>query len=278
MTRRFLAGANKISFLMAGVVAVSLHVLFFAFMHLRDRGTGESGRLRSRDNTAELLQFSSQAAPSSRGQEEGQALPPNLPLPPPPELHSPLNPHRTGQKRPVTSTDANRRPADGPLASRTAGVAQRRGGSRGSGVAGSGPRGVDSSADWAEAKERLRVFLRQEASSSASSPGAMMDAANDTSAETSPAVRLVGDSPLTQAYQALWTQARPYAVPLPMHAVGNTTPAVEVRLASWQEVRAKATPIRHGQMLVFAEKVMLLWLQGDHLYLLQSSRQKDTHS
>jgi hypothetical protein len=120
--------------------------------------------------------------------------------------------------------------------------------------------------------------LRQETSSSASSPGAILDAANDTSAEGSPAVRLVGDSPLTQAYQALWTQARPYAVPQPMRAVGNTTLAVEVRLASWQEVRAKETPIRHGQMLVLPEKVMLLWLQGDHLYLLQSPKQKDTHS
>ncbi|MEB3319268.1 MAG: hypothetical protein VKO39_14160 [Cyanobacteriota bacterium] len=124
--------------------------------------------------------------------------------------------------------------------------------------------------------ERLGVFLRQETAASAVGPGAMLDHANDSSEEGSSAVRLRSDPSLTQAYQSLWSQARPFV--LPLRARGHKAMSVEVRQASWREVRAREIPIRHGQLLIMPEKVMLLWLEGDHLYLLQSSRQKDSKS
>jgi hypothetical protein len=56
---------------------------------------------------------------------------------------------------------------------------------------------------------------------------------------------------------------------------GMTSP-VEVRLASWQEVRASELPVRHGQFLLMRNTMLLFWLQADHLYLLQASLVQDT--
>ncbi|MFN9646265.1 MAG: hypothetical protein ACK6BG_14360 [Cyanobacteriota bacterium] len=78
-----------------------------------------------------------------------------------------------------------------------------------------------------------------------------------------------------QAYGRLWELAQPQQVVLPREAVQGTSEAIEVRRVPWQAVRDGALSFRHGQTVVLPDAVLLIWLQGDHLYLLRSPREED---
>jgi hypothetical protein len=263
---------NKRSLLLGGVVAVSLHVLFLSSLHLRDSEPRAPGPLRSKDNTAELLQFSTQSVPL--GRLSGRELPPSLPLPPPPDLHSPSNLVRKAPSRAVAAGRATGLQPHRAGSSKAGGLAQRHG-VRGAtaGVSKAGAAGnFDKSGDWAVAMERIRAVVRQERSPSETVVGAVVDSADDTTVAQAgkTVVRLANNSPLRDPYRSLWMQADPIRVPLPRRASGKTTVPVDVRQVSWQQVRASEIPIRHGQVVVMPEDVLLFWLQGEHLYLLQS--------
>ena len=272
MTSLMSPEGNKRSLLLGGVVAVSLHALFLASLHLRDREPRALGPLRSKDNTAELLQFSTQSVSLSR--LTGRELPPSLPLPQPPDLLSPSNLVRKGPSRAVAAGRATGLQSHRASSSKAGGHAQRHG-VRGAtavvskaGAAGN----FDKSGDWAVAMERLRAVVRQERSPSETVVGAVVDSADDTTVAQAgkTVVRLANNSPLRDPYRSLWTQAHPISVSLPSRASGKTTVPVDVRQVSWQQVRASELSIRHGQVVVMPENVLLFWLQGEHLYLLQS--------
>jgi hypothetical protein len=86
------------------------------------------------------------------------------------------------------------------------------------------------------------------------------------------AVRLAMDSSLGEGYQALWKEAKSQVTLPPLSDSQATMGPVDVRQVSWRNVRASELPIRHGQLLLLADKLLLFWLQGDHLYLLQTTR------
>jgi hypothetical protein len=138
----------------------------------------------------------------------------------------------------------------------------------------------DKSGDWAVAMERLRAVVRQERSPSETVAGAVVDSADDTTVAQAgkTVVRLANNSPLRDPYRSLWMQADPIRVPLQRRASGKTSVPVDVRQVSWQQVRASELSIRHGQVVVMPEKVLLFWLQGEHLYLLQSPSQWNSNS
>ena len=293
MTSLMRPEGNQRSLLLGGLVAVSLHALVLASLHLRDREPSSPGPLRSKDNTAELLQFSTQSV--SLGRLSGRDLPSSLPLPPPPDLLSPSNLFRKGPSRAVAAGRVRGLQPHRAGSSKAGLLAQRFGVSRGSALERQGATGVsgatavvpravaagkfDLSGDWAVAMERLRAVVRQERSSSESSLGAVVDSAHDTTvAQAGRIVQLASNSPLRELYRSLWTQADPISVQLPIRASGNTTVPVDVRQVSWQQVRASELSIRHGQFVVMPEKVLLFWLQGEHLYLLQSPSQWNSNS
>ena len=270
---------NKRSLLLGGVAAVSLHALFLASLHLRDKELKPFGPLRSKDNTSELLQFSTQSV--SLGRLSGRDLPPSLPLPPPPDLHSPSNSFRKGASRAVAPRRATGHQPHRAASSKAGLLAQRHGVSGATAVV---SRAVaagkfDQSGDWAVAMARLRAVVRQERSPSESSLGVVVDSAPDTTVAQAGKIERLGSNPLLlEPYRSLWTQADPISVQLPNPVSGNTTVPVDVRQVSWQQVRTSELAIRHGQVVVMAEKVLLFWLQGEHLYLLQSPSQRNSNS
>jgi hypothetical protein len=84
-------------------------------------------------------------------------------------------------------------------------------------------------------------------------------------------VRLDKESILGRAYLELWSKATPDK-PLAADEAGGMTSAVEMRRVPWRNVRASELPIRHGQVIVLGEKLLMFWLQDDALYLLQTSK------
>lgn len=249
-----LAGRRR-SLWLGGVLAVSLHALLLAGFHGRGRERMEPEPLRSRDNTPELLQFSSQPAPLTR--LDGVPLPPARALPPPPGR--------------ISRGQGNGPPASGPAPlPQRPGLSrqkdqERRPASRAPSVAEAGTHG-DSPGDWAMAMEELRAAAAQEPVPADAAAG------TGVAPEGKAPVLNAMESPLKEAYEDLWKQARPHVVPSWRRPSGIPALAVEVRQASWRQVRVSAVPVRHGQWVVLPDQRLLLWLQGDKLYLLQVPR------
>jgi hypothetical protein len=276
----------------AGIIAVSLHGLLLSFLHLRERRPRDVGLLSSRDNTAELLQFSSQ--PISVTPLGEQISPPSPPLPPPSGSSS--NPLRPRDHRAAAQGQVRAQP-DGPASGGISMTRQSRSLTRRRGAEGQKPsrgRGqssevardlaatskVDVHTDWADALGRLKQFAEQEPPPSQPVRDGGLDRVSEATPAslTTVAIRLAKDSPLRQAYQGLWSKARPHVLSPSNRASANKEDAVEVREVSWQQVRASEVPIRHGQLVVFPENVLLFWLQGDHLFLLQSAKRWEARS
>lgn len=248
-------GGRRRSLWLGGVLAVSLHALLLPVFNGHERERTEAEPLRSRDNTPELLQFSSQPAPLTR--LDALPLPPARALPPPPGRGSrgqgngppPGGPAPLAQRRDISRQKGqDPRPASGARA-----VAEA-------------DKQVDSPGDWAMAIEQLRAAVAQEPFPADAAAGTVVDP------EGKAPVLNAMESPLKEAYQELWRQARPRAVPSLRRPSGTPALAVEVRQASWRQVRVSAVPIRHGQRIVLPDQLLLLWLQGEKLYLLQVPR------
>lgn len=267
--------ARGAPWLVGCVAALSLHALLFSFLQLRGSRPRGPGLSRSRDNTPELLQFSSQPAPTVS--VDALPLPKSRLLPPPPELLPPLRPAQaaTGATGPQgRSARRGQRPEVSSInpagLSPRAGLAQQ--GDQGrrfaSGATPTATTGPDNQADWAMAAEHLRRFVRQDPAAASFKASVDSTAAQDGQAP----VRMALDPPLQQAYQTLWQRARPLA-PQPLgRESSDLTSAVEVRQASLRQVRAAAVSIRHGEFVVLPDDVQLFWLLGDHLFILQSPR------
>ena len=256
-------------------VAVALHALLFSCLHLRATRRGSPEVLRSSDNTPELLQFSS--LPAGRAHLDGLPIPQSNPLPPPPNLFSSM-------RQPAQAVDgaaaASRLLRKGRPSQSTTSLTQRRaefnrdrqGRSFATPGRDSDPslRALDQQRDLALAMEQLRTFLRQDTSLSESARSA--DFNDQGAAERPQLLRIAVGSPLQDAFQTLWRLGQPQSLkPLTPISAKKTDP-VEVRLISLRQVRANAVPILHGQFVVFPDKVLLMWMQGEKLYFLQTAR------
>jgi hypothetical protein len=269
------------------VVALSLHGLVLSFLQWRDLRHKDSERLQSRDNTQELLQFSSQATQTRLGKDA--AIPSTPQLPPPKPRHSAAlsaSTREPGQSRtgrvprgqpsgPSAIAPAELEGRDGPRfimagSQRPAASGDRRENAK----TAKSSRYFQSviSSDWRTAIERLRTVDRQDlASREVQKAGpSSLGMASLVSAEEKGVIRLDENSTLGLAYRELWREATPQTI-LPINVSGGSNFPVEVRRVSWRNVRAAELPIRHGQLLIVADKTLLLWMQDDYLYLLQDS-------
>lgn len=267
MSRSLLPHSRRRALVIAGVLALSLHALGLSWQQLREHRRPPEESLRPRDNTEDLLQF---AIPSDAPAGlQTPALPLTPLLPPPQGL--PATRGRHGEGKAGTLTPAGRRSTRGASSAAAAVAGQRRAPSHPPKAErreriGNQKTGRDSdsvgnfvgggfSEEWSEAFERLRRVRRQPAVPGGTAP-VLLD-------PPSPG------SKLPEAYMRLWDQARPETVSVQGQA------EVEVRQVRWPAVRAAELPIRHGQVIPFPGFVMMLWFQGDHLYLLRSPRLQD---
>ena len=256
------------------VAAVSLHALLLTYLQIRGGNSSGSGVSRGRDNTPELLQFSSQPAPTVSF--DGLPLPKSSLLPPPPGLLSPLRSARAakgGLQPPGIATRGQGKASssvNSTVLSPHGGLAKQAG--QGSRLAAVGhptaSKGADSQADWDMAVEQLREWMRQERT--AASFAEPFDASDAKDGQ--PRVRMALEPSLQQVYQTLWQRAQPLA-PQPLgRDSGKKTLDMEVRQASLRQVRAGAVSIRHGEFVILPDYVQLFWLQGESLFILQSPR------
>jgi hypothetical protein len=255
-----------------GAVAMALHALALTYRGLLENRRGSARSLHSQDNTAELLQFASQSEWPSR--RASLALPPNPVLPPPSRASVPSSLHRKGRSNNVLPQQAASRSSRGSAVSAGSRVQPLRGGDSAS-PKGERPRGswkevagrvssshqassrVEPAEDWNQALERLRGVVRPEPAQSGAAGNALFGGTADSATASEP-------------YGRLWEQAHPQRFPLSRSSQG--TGGVEIRLVPWPVVREAGVSIRHGQVVFFPEMVLMLWLQGEHLYLLQSPR------
>jgi hypothetical protein len=267
-------------------VALFLHGLVLSLPQWRERPISELARLQSRDNTPELLQFTSQAAQTGLG--KGVTTPGSPQLPPPKQGEAlpvsaptrefgpskkgratrlqPRNPSSAasfalgGDGRPSSVTDSQRWPASRDR--REDGKASKSDHQFVNGV----------SSDWRTAMERLHAIGRESLSSREGAKGSegSTPTASLAMAEDKGVIRLDANSSLGLAYQSLWKDATPQRI-LSLEESGRPISTVEVRQVSWRNVRVAELPIRHGQILIVADKTFLFWLHNDLLYFLQDS-------
>ena len=116
--------------------------------------------------------------------------------------------------------------------------------------------------DWAQAIERLRGVVRQQP---ALSGGKVSAPQNDGTMSA-------------EAYGRLWELAQPHRVSLPRDVLGPDSEPIEARRVPWPVVKDAALSIRHGQQILLPDAVLLIWFQGDHLYVLRSPWEPDRTS
>jgi hypothetical protein len=237
-------------------LALALHALVLSFVHLRQTRQAPPVALPSRDNTPELLQFSSLPTPMAN-----LAV---LPLPqsrvlPPPAIRRQPSPNRARrlvprrEESPASTPERRREPGSGPAVSRLA--------------------DQEGPTPWEKALAQLNSVVSQEAIPPEPSLPPLVPSERKAAAEGKPAVVHALAAPLRESYQALWQAARPAADPRFSQSLGQSTINAELRTISPRQARAAAVPIGHGQGVVLPESVLLFWWQGETLYVLQSQRQ-----
>ena len=275
MRRLFRSDSRTAVLVMGCGVAVVLHALLFSCLHLRATRRSPPEVLRSSDNTPELLQFSS--LPAGRAHSDGLPIPQSNPLPPPPNLFSSM-------RQPTQAVDgaaaASRLLRKGRSSQRTTSLTQRRAefnrDRQGRSLAIPGRdadpslRALDHQRDLALAMEQLRTFLRQDTSLSESARSA--DSKDQGATERPQLLRIAVGSHLQDAFQTLWKLGQPQSLQSLTPGFAKKTDLVDVRLISLRQVRANEVPILHGQFVVLPDKVLLVWMQGEKLYFLQTSR------
>ncbi|MFM7641164.1 MAG: hypothetical protein ACKO45_06390 [Cyanobium sp.] len=261
--------SDRVRLLLGFVIALALHGLALSFLQLKRSRERPPQILISRDNTPELLQFASQAsAPSSF---PGLTLPKATVLPPPPSnLFTPRQPALAGTKTVKVKASSQpklkqpRIPTKGRLK-----LAQRR------------PPAFERSGDWQLlAVQHLRRFQRQEQETG-------VVAASESLPDASDLERLEALEPGTQGpvspqpenYQALWNRSQlqsPDAWQKVLAA--NPGPAIEVRQLPVEQSKEIGAHIKHRQIVVLGPQVILFWIDGSRLWMLQSARTQASRS
>ena len=260
--------SDQVRLLLGFVIALALHGLALSFFQLKRSRDRPPQTLTSRDNTPELLQFASQAsAPSST---PGLALPKATVLPPPPpNLFTHRQPTLAGGKvkvkaSPPPKLKQPRIPTKGrlQLAQRMRPVSERSG-------------------DWPLlAVQHLRRFQRQEHETglavAAESPPAASDPERLEGLDPGHQGPL---SPLPESYQSLWNRAQLQStVAWQKVLAANPGPAIEVRQLPVEQSEEIAGQIQHRHIVVLGPQVILFWIDGSRLWMLQSARTQASRS
>ena len=244
--------------LISFVAAVVFHALFLAYHQLRQSRLTPPARLPSRDNTPELLQFSRQPAPLST--LEVLPLPKASFLPPPlsPDLLAPLGPSRGRQPSGPAPSRAPKKPRviQGKASSKVALHQRKPGGPRQQSPA-LLPRLENSL--LAEAAEQLRAFVELH-------PGSPQEGKANAQDFSEP------DSAQQQAYRKLWNLAQPSQLPSEPSIEDAIKLAIEIRQLPMKDSRVDDLEIRHRQIVVLNDEILLFWLDGQQLWILKSPR------
>ncbi|MEB3257440.1 MAG: hypothetical protein VKN83_03870 [Cyanobacteriota bacterium] len=216
---------------LALISAVVCHGLFLSYLKLQRNKPTLPGGLKIRDNTPELLQFSSQPAPLS----SLDLLPlPKASILPPPPAPLPAKPAEAKQKSKLRSAfKAGILKARPPRAPRTGAVATP-------------PFSPDVPQDLTDAVQALRLFL-------------MTSQQPSTGQEDHPKAVSALPAAQQESYERLWAEAHPLM-----------ERSIEIRSLTLQRAQGKELPIRHHQFLVTNDRIGLFWLEGQRLWILQS--------
>jgi hypothetical protein len=261
--------SDRIRLLLGFVIALALHGFALSFLQLKQSRERPPQTLTSRDNTPELLQFASQAsAPSSF---PGLTLPNATVLPPPPsKLITHRQPALAGGKTVKMKASSQpklkqpRIPTKGRLK-----LAQRM------------RPASERSEDWPLlAVQHLRRFQRQERETGVVVAwGSLPDASDQERLEGLEPGPQGPVSPQPEDYQALWNRSQLQS-PVAWQKVlaANPGPAIEVRQLPVEQSKEIAVQIQHRQIVVLGPEVILFWIDGSRLWMLQSARTQASRS
>jgi hypothetical protein len=251
--------------LLAVVAASAVHALALSFVQVsRRHQTPAPASVRSHDNTPELLQFSTRMA--SQPSLAELPLPKARTLPPPaPRLARPAVATASTKRSSMRGT-----PTAGLVPkSRSLGVVKRKA------LPTRATRQPDQPPALTAAIAHLRAFQRRLPSPTAGSDGgaSLPIASND---QTMDGFRVsdADDTASMANVLALWNQAAPWrqATGAKDTAKGGTE-AMDIRRLALQPKQSLEPAIQHQQFVVGQDSIMLLWLDGQKLWLLRSGRQ-----
>lgn len=253
---------------MALLAAMALHALLLSYVQLKRSKTAPTQPLRSRDNTPELLQFSSQPAPLTTLDVLPFQKASNLPPPPPHDLLSPL--------RPSPKLPSQQRLRTGPRAkvSRAAKLLiPKRLSSVGSGTRPSDRLSSERQDGWDVTLQQFRTFRQPSGPSAANLPGEPPD---DPLERGEGPLNVLTDLDAAQqmGYQRLWSLARPSLSTPKLKPPGDPgDPAIEIRSLPLNDQLDSNLEIRHRLIVVLQEKAYLFWLDDQkNLWILQAKR------
>jgi hypothetical protein len=139
----------------------------------------------------------------------------------------------------------------------------------------------EQSGDWQLlAVQHLRRFQRQEQEAAVAVASESLQAASDQEkVEGLDHVPQVPASPPPEAYQALWNRSQPQS-PVAWQKVlaAHPGPAIEVRQLPVAQSKDIGAPVQHRQIVVLGPQVILFWIDGSRLWLLQSARRQGSPS
>jgi hypothetical protein len=262
------------SLLFGFFVALSLHIVFFSYASMRRRYQAETAPIvKIKDNTPALLEFSSLS--SSADHLENLAFPKATLLPPPVAVLPSLEGPRSG-KSPAPLYRSRQRSRVSVKPSRQKRSLSLRGskevGEEALSTSLEDLRSLPSlfgpnAQEWSAALENLHRLRKKgqsaEIRSEISETITPISLAKDNSLSLLKRV----DSTEHDRYLALWNQARPVALQGTEQTFLQKL-TVQVRQTSLKNVRAQDVNLRHGQVIALRDGLLLLWINGDHIYLV----------
>lgn len=238
------------------VVALAVHGLFFSYFELRRSRRQLPGALQSRDNTSELLQFSSQVVATSN--PDFMPLPQARLLPPPPAVKR-QNPNKESQKvlnipaKKITQLDKKKKIRTyGPLAAR--------------------PSAQQPFKDLPIAAEDLRRFITE--NEHATEVGSKRTRTDNQFASQGQRLILNELSPEHfDAFNKLWSDGlalpRDRMVLLTNH---RTDLPIEIRSVPLRRAQKYDFPVSHQQIVSLDDRTVLFWIDNQTLWILNSVR------
>lgn len=224
--------------LLGFVLAVVVHSLAFSFLHLRLSHRKLPVPLRSRDNTPELLQFSSQPIPVTTIGV--------LPLPKPRLLPPPTS---SVAEQKIPSGSNGRRLAKNHQ-SRVNKHSVQHQMSRISTML-TPPVRTQTPRDLLQAVEELRAFKHR-------------NLLNHETGQESDQQEIPKALPIEQQIlvESLWSEARPLSV--------KPGDGIQIRQLTPKKVQQTALPFHHRQMVVLQNRLNLFWIEGQNYWILRS--------
>jgi hypothetical protein len=244
------------------LAALLLHGLGLSLSHLQSKRQPPMVRLSARDDTADLLVLSRRLPEE---QEMGTIpLPPRLSLPPPPPaLLSALPPPPDATKRrppAAGTTSPKKRALQVPAPRRLPGATRAVGSGTKSSPGTTTTRPPDPAVSAALAT--LESLREQAALPASAEEGTFADATGTKP----PLLRPVGEA--ADSWRKLWEGARPESTPA--EELGDLPASVELRKLPITQARGAGVIPSHGQAVVLADHLILLWIENGTLWMLRS--------